>query len=102
MTKIGDVIWFCAGHGNVGIVRVYDEYKGFVYYIGQCSGNSEEFDKNHIANWGSTFPTKAGDILFGVDPVENQEAVAIPRNKEYARAMVNVGMFYLKEHNEDY
>jgi hypothetical protein len=101
VTEILDVMWFCAGHGNVGIVRVHDQYEGRKYYIGQCSGINEDLDKNHIANWGSTFSNKAGDILFGVDDVENQAAVAIPRSKEYATAMVKVGLHYL-EHGDDY
>ena len=64
--KILDVMWFCAGHGNVGIVRVEDEYDGIKYYVGQCNGLSEELDKQRIADWGSTFPKNAGDVLFGV------------------------------------
>ena len=64
--KILDVRWFCAGHGNVGIVRVETQYEGIKYYIGQCVGLNEETDKNNIADWGSTFPSDAGDILFGV------------------------------------
>jgi hypothetical protein len=59
-----DVIWYCAGHGNVGIVRVQ---QGSVvqYYVGQCSGLDEQRDKTWIADYGSKFPPKAGQILFG-------------------------------------
>lgn len=68
--KILDVLWFC-GSSNVGIVRVEDEYDGIKYYIGsppfsECSPNSEEDDSNWIADWGSSFPKHAGDVLFGV------------------------------------
>ena len=62
-----NVMWFCAGHGNVGIVKVYDKYDGVKYYIGACSGANEEADMDHIAKWGSKFPTSAGDELFGVE-----------------------------------
>ena len=60
------VMWFCAGHGNVGIVQVY-HYDEIKYYIGACSGANEEADIKHIAEWGSKFPTSAGDKLFGVE-----------------------------------
>jgi hypothetical protein len=60
-----EVMWFCAGHGNVGIVRLNDQYDGIKYYIGACSGDSEDMDIDHISNWGSTFPKPAGDKLFG-------------------------------------
>lgn len=63
--EILDVRWYCAGHGNVGIVKVLDEYEGVKYYIGQCSGTDEKYDIEHIASWGSTFPIDAGEVLFG-------------------------------------
>lgn len=63
--KILDVRWFC-GRSNVGIVRVEDEFDGIKYYIGACKGMDEDMDKQWIADWGSTFPQDAGDILFGV------------------------------------
>lgn len=66
MAKILDAMWFCAGHGNVGIVRVSTEYEGIKYYIGQCDGIDDEVDRQYIADWGSTFPAAAGDVLFGV------------------------------------
>lgn len=64
--KILDVRWFCAGHGNVGIVKVDQDFEGIKYYIGQCDGDDEETDTQWIADWGSTFPNDAGDALFGV------------------------------------
>ena len=64
--KVLDAVWYCAAHGNVGILRVEDPYEGVKYYIGQCSGDSAEYDTQHILDWGSTFPTPAGDKLFGV------------------------------------
>lgn len=64
--EILDVMWFCAAHGNVGIVRVQDEYEGIKYYIGECEGTDEETDSRWIADWGSSFPAEAGDVLFGV------------------------------------
>jgi uracil phosphoribosyltransferase len=65
--KILDVRWF----NDVGIVRVEDEYDGIKYYIGAIDthlnyGNSEEYDKERIADWGVKFPNDAGDVLFGV------------------------------------
>jgi hypothetical protein len=61
-----DVLWFCAGHGNVGIVKVNNPYDGIKYYIGACSGlgANEESDIAHIVSWGSSFPKSAGDLLF--------------------------------------
>ena len=63
--KILDVKWFC-GRSTVGVVRVQDEYDGIKYYIGTGEGHVEEADMQYIADWGSTFPPIAGDILFGV------------------------------------
>lgn len=65
--KVTDSLWFCAGHGNLGIVQVEDEYDGRKYYIGCCTGVSEEADMEYIAKWGSSFPRQAGDVLFGVE-----------------------------------
>lgn len=64
--KILDVMWFGGGTGCVGIVRTEDEYDGIKYYIGKADGHDEAVDTKHIADWGSTFPTAAGDVLFGV------------------------------------
>lgn len=62
--KILDTHWFCAGHGNVGIVRVKTDQGDIKYYIGQCSGLDSKEDERHIAAWGSSFPSDAGDLLF--------------------------------------
>ncbi len=62
-----EVMWFCAGHGNAGIVKVDDQYDGIKYYIGACSGLNEDVDIDHIAKWGSSFPKLAGDKLFGIE-----------------------------------
>lgn len=94
--KILDVMWFCAGHGNAGIVRVQSEYEGIKYYIGQCSGLDEESDTQHIADWGSSFPAEAGDVLFGVDAVKNGLAVQIPTNEDQAKLMVLLGSRFLE------
>lgn len=66
MRCLGD-IWFCAGHGNVGIVKVFDDHDGVKYYIGECSGISRDADIRHIMALGSRFPDKAGETLFGSD-----------------------------------
>jgi len=63
--EILDVMWFC-GRSNVGIVKVNDEFEGVKYYIGAVAGFNEEEDIIFIADWGSTFPKSAGDVLFGV------------------------------------
>lgn len=68
MRKILGVRWF----NTVGIVRVEVDFIEIKYYIGSIDthlnygGNSEEYDMNKIADWGSTFPNDAGDVLFGV------------------------------------
>lgn len=63
MRKILDVRW----SNNVGFVRVEDPYEGIKYYVSDLRrGNTEEEDKQHIRDWGSTFPNDAGDVLFGV------------------------------------
>lgn len=91
-----DVRWYCAGHGNVGIVRVITEYEGIRYYIGRCEGINEDVDSQYIADWGSRFPIEVGDVLFGVDEVKNGTAVQIPTNKEQAQLMVALGMNFLE------
>lgn len=65
--KIVAAEWFCAGHGNVGVVMVVDEYEGVKYYIGACKGIDEEDDKQWIADWGSRLPNHVGNALFGVE-----------------------------------
>ena len=63
--EILDCMWFC-GRTNVGIVKVNDEFEGVKYYIAAVSGLDEDSDIKFIADWGSTFPKSAGDVLFGV------------------------------------
>lgn len=62
--KILDVYWFADG----GIVRVETEYEGIKYYIKGFTqiGADENADAQHIADWGNTFPSDVGDILFGI------------------------------------
>ena len=94
--KVLDSTWFI----NCGIVKVLDEYEGIKYYIRGIQANewsTPEQDAEMVANWGSTFPREAGDVLFGVDPLRNGEAIQIPLNKEHAESMVRVGMFYLEK-----
>lgn len=65
MNIIG-VRWF-SGRECVGVVRVEDQYAPHIkYYIGVGLGRVEEADAQHIAEWGSHFPSDAGDVLFGV------------------------------------
>lgn len=94
-----DVRWYCAGHGNVGIVRVITEYEGIRYYIGRCEGINEDVDSQYIADWGSRFPIEVGDVLFGVDEVKNGTAVQIPTNKEQAQLMVLLGTRFLEDNS---
>lgn len=64
--KIVDTRWFC-GSTNVGIVQVRDKYDTtFKYYIAGVRGWNEQSDAEFIADYGSTFPKDAGDVLFGV------------------------------------
>ena len=60
--NILDVRWFNA----VGIVKIKDRYDGIKYYIGVGDGKDIEIDKQFIADWGSHFPTSAGNKLFEV------------------------------------
>lgn len=67
MREILGVMWYCAGHGNVGIVRVLSSSGDIKYYIGQVDGHYPEEDKEWIASWGSPlYPNEAGDLIFGV------------------------------------
>jgi len=95
--KVLDVRWFCAGHGNVGIVKAFDEYEGINYYVGQCSGSDADYDAQWVADWGSRFPTEAGNALFGEDELRNGTAVQIPTNEKQARLMVLLGERFLME-----
>jgi hypothetical protein len=64
--KILGVHWF-SNRSLVGIVRTEDEWDGIKYYITAVSNPStEDVDAQFVADWGSTFPKEAGDVLFGV------------------------------------
>jgi hypothetical protein len=58
--KVLDVRWF----NGAGIVKVEDEFDGIKYYIRHIDGYDEKKDIQMIAEWGSTFPKDAGDVLF--------------------------------------
>ena len=63
--KILDAYWFING----GIVRVETLDEGIKYYIRGIQANEwskPEKDAEYIADWGSSFPTEVGDVLFGV------------------------------------
>ena len=63
--KVLDSMWFV----RCGIVRVQTEYDGIRYYIHGMEFNensTESADAQYIAEWGSTFPNDAGDVLFGI------------------------------------
>lgn len=72
MADFLDVKWFCSGHGNVGIVRVQNDYYGYdddneiKYYIAKVTGKDEQADIQWVMQYGSSFPKDAGDVLFGV------------------------------------
>jgi hypothetical protein len=46
-------------------VKVLDKWDGIKYYIGHAGGYDSAHDAEQIAGWGSSFPTEAGDKLFG-------------------------------------
>ena len=64
MQSFVGVKWFCAGHGNVGIVKVICYDFSHKYYVGHVDGVSEAEDIKKIMDWGSSFPSDAGDVLF--------------------------------------
>ena len=94
--QILDIRWFC-GSSNVGIVQVeFDD--GIGYYIGSPPViRTENEDAQWIADWGSTFPKDAGDVLFNRDSLRNGSAVQIPMNKEQAELMIRVGNLFLDQ-----
>lgn len=94
--KILDTRWFC-GSTNVGIVRALDDYDGVKYYISAFNPSTEEKDAEYIADYGSSFPKHAGDVLFDVDGVTNGDYIQIPLNREHAEAMARVALYYLAE-----
>ena len=61
---MSEIRWF-SGQDCVGVVKVDDPHDGIKYYIGVAIGNDEQDDIQWIAYWGSSFPTDAGDVLFG-------------------------------------
>lgn len=66
MSRVLGTRWFC-GRSTVGIVRVETQYDGIKYYIGAVPvASTEEGDAKYIADWGSTFPSDVGDVLFEV------------------------------------
>lgn len=64
--EILDTYWFTDTTGCIGIVKVLDKWDGIKYYIGHAGGYDSAHDAEQIAGWGSSFPTEAGDKLFGV------------------------------------
>ena len=69
MIEVLDAIWF----GTVGICRcrVTEGMDTYVrYYIGNGTGSNEEIDREYVSAYGSTFPTRAGDMLFGITAYE--------------------------------
>lgn len=66
MSTIIHSTWFTNSQGTIGIVRVHTEHDGIKYYIGRSIMEREEDDAQYIAEFGSSFPTKAGDALFGI------------------------------------
>lgn len=96
MVKILNTLWFC-GSTNVGIARVLDDYDGIKYYISAFNPSTEEKDSEYIADYGTSFPKHAGDVLFGVDGITNGDMIQIPMNREHAEAMARVALYYLAE-----
>lgn len=64
--KVLEAIWFTNRDGCTGIVRAETDFDGVKYFIGHVSGYSEKDDAQYVADYGSSFSDKAGDILFGV------------------------------------
>lgn len=61
--EILDCRWF----NDVGIVRVETDHSGIRYYIkAVVNPTTEANDARMIAEWGTSFPTAVGDMLFGV------------------------------------
>ena len=65
--KLLDIRWF-NGRTLVGIARTEDEWEGIKYYISAVPNPTIAIeDAQLVADWGSTFPKEAGDVLFGVN-----------------------------------
>jgi len=58
--------WFNNHKGCTGIVRVQTEFDGIKYFISHVNGLDQKIDEVFVAEWGSTFPAEAGNVLFGV------------------------------------
>lgn len=71
--RILRTLWFTNRDGTTGIVHVQTDYDGLKYFIGHVSGEDESVDSQYVADWGSTFPTDAGDVLFGLSRVEQPD-----------------------------
>ena len=71
--KILNVRWFSNREGTTGIARVETDYDGIKYFISHVDGFDECIDSRYVADWGSTFPTDAGDVLFGLSRVEQPD-----------------------------
>ena len=64
--KLLDIRWFNCGI-LIGIARTEDEWEGIRYYISAIHNTTTPIkDAQCVADWGSTFPKDAGDVLFGV------------------------------------
>ena len=64
--KLLDICWF-TNRGLIGIARTEDKWEGIKYYISVVpNSTTEEADAQFVADWGSTFPKEAGDVLFGI------------------------------------
>ena len=71
--KILRTHWFSNRDGITGIVHASTDYDGLKYFIGYVSGEDETADAQYLADQGSTFPTDAGDVLFGLVRVEQPD-----------------------------
>lgn len=62
-----DSLWFNDVSTCIGVVRVWDRFDGYRYYIGSTvESNSRSADEERIMHWGAKFPVAAGDELFGI------------------------------------
>lgn len=71
--KILRAHWFSTAGGTIGIVHVKNDFNELGYYISAVAGKDEKADMQYIADWGSPFPTDAGDVLFGLARVEQPD-----------------------------
>jgi len=59
--NIVDTLWF----NDIGLVKVYDEYVGYKYYIGKAKGLDEHEDAQSIAAWGTPVYPSVIQEMFG-------------------------------------